>query len=152
MINKLKFFFNGEFSNWFPAKFTVDGITYNCGEQYMMHQKALFFNDTFTAKKIMESPSPRMQKAFGRKVNNFVNASWDAVKYNLVKRGLREKFTQNPELKELLLQFKGHTFVEASPYDKVWGIGFEQRYAMKNYDHWGQNLLGKILTELSQEL
>ena len=28
------------FSQWHPAKFTVDGVLYECAEQFMMHQKA----------------------------------------------------------------------------------------------------------------
>lgn len=28
------------FSQWHPARFTVEGVEYNCAEQYMMHQKA----------------------------------------------------------------------------------------------------------------
>lgn len=39
---KFTFFFGADspFSQWHPAKFEVDGVTYNCAEQYMMYQKA----------------------------------------------------------------------------------------------------------------
>ena len=39
---KFTFFFGAEspFSQWHSAEFTVDGVHYNCAEQYMMHQKA----------------------------------------------------------------------------------------------------------------
>jgi len=36
---KYKFFWDGLFSNWSHTEFTVDGIKYNCGEQYMMTEK-----------------------------------------------------------------------------------------------------------------
>ena len=38
-------FWNGPFSQWYPSKFTIDGIEYNCCEQYMMAKKALMFGD-----------------------------------------------------------------------------------------------------------
>ena len=149
---KYKFFWGGYFSNWYVLDFIVDGITYNCGEQYMMYQKALTFNDTETANKIMEEIVPSEQKKLGRKVKNFNEKIWNQVKYNLVKKGLREKFTQHQHLKNYLLQYKNFEIVEASPYDRIWGIGYDSKEAFDNIDDWGENLLGKILTELAQEI
>ena len=39
---RFTFFFGAEspFSQWHRATFTVEGVKYNCAEQYMMHQKA----------------------------------------------------------------------------------------------------------------
>jgi hypothetical protein len=145
-------FYNGGFSNWHKSKFTVDGVEYNCGEQYMMHCKAIFFNDFETAQKIMATEKPSEQKALGREIKNFNSAGWDKVKYDLVKTGLREKFLQNENLKDLLMKYRGCIFVEASPYDRIWGIGYDEVEAMENMENWGLNLLGKILTELSNEL
>ena len=145
------FFYRSKLSNWNFSKFVVDGITYNCGEQYMMHQKALTFGDLETAKQIMSMVEPSVQKALGRKVTNFNQSVWDNVKYDLIKKGLRERFNQNPHLKELLLKDKGCVFVEASPVDRIWGIGFNESEAEENIDKWGENLLGKILTDLSNE-
>ena len=36
------FFWNAQspFSQWYGCRFTVDGVDYNCAEQYMMQQKA----------------------------------------------------------------------------------------------------------------
>jgi len=61
MKKNYKFFLKGEFSNWFPSIFIADGVTYNCGEQYMMHQKAMWFNDIDVARKIMNSNSHKIQ-------------------------------------------------------------------------------------------
>jgi len=149
---KYKFFWGGIFSNWYVSDFVVDGITYNCGEQYMMHQKALFFNDIETANEILKEIVPAFQKKLGRKVKNFDEKKWDKVKYKIVKNGLREKFTQNFYAKSQLLKFKDYQFVEASPEDRIWGIGYLSSNALENIDNWGENLLGKILTELSQEI
>ena len=70
-MDKYKFFWSGPFSNWHPSIFVVDGIEYNCGEQYMMHMKALHFNDAASAEKIMKSKDPKQQKYLGRNVRNF---------------------------------------------------------------------------------
>lgn len=152
MEKKYHFFWKGKLSNWTASTFKVNGIVYNCGEQYMMHQKAIGFKDFETAKLIMETKIPRDQKALGRKVKDYNDEAWDAVRYDVVKRGLRERFQQNPDLKEYLISLKDYQLVEASPYDRIWGIGYEADEAMDNIDNWGQNLLGKILTELANEL
>ena len=149
---KYAFFWDGVFSNWHPSDFSVGGVWYNCGEQYMMHQKALTFNDEFSALKVLKQQSPSRQKQIGREVVGFIDSYWNVVKYNLVKVGLREKFSQNPALLEYLRCYKGFTVVEASPEDRVWGIGFYEQYAIENFDNWGENLLGKIITELADEL
>lgn len=145
-------FWNGIYSNWYPCKFIVDGIEYNCSEQYMMYQKALCFNDKETAADIMKSTSPKEQKALGRDIKNYNQKLWDAVKYETVKMGCRAKFEQNSNLKNQLISNKGKIFVEASPYDRIWGIGFAEHEALANKPLWGENLLGKLLTELSNEL
>jgi ribA/ribD-fused uncharacterized protein len=149
---KYKFFWNGIFSNWYSSNFEVDGIKYNCGEQYMMYKKAITFNDTEIAYKILHEDSPKKQKQLGRLVKNFNPKKWDIIKYELVKNGLREKFNQNPELKEYLLKYKDYQLAEASPYDRIWGIGYLDKDAIRNIQNWGENLLGKILTELANEL
>ena len=148
------FFWGGMFSNWYISddQFTVDGITYNCGEQYMMYQKAMTFNDKETAKKILDEIVPNEQKKLGRLVKNYNDSTWNRVRYNIVKRGLFAKFSQNENLKEYLLKYKGYQIVEASPYDRIWGIGYYEQDAINNINNWGENLLGKILTELAQEI
>lgn len=152
MENKYTFFWDGVFSNWYPSLFTVDGIKYNCGEQYMMHQKALLFNDHETAELIMQEKNPKFQKALGRKVKGFDADKWNELSFNIMKKGLKEKFEQNHLLKTKLIASKGRTFVEASPFDRIWGIGYSRETALANINDWGENRLGKILTELSLEL
>ena len=149
---KYMFFWGGIFSNWYESHFEINGVEYNCGEQYMMHQKAETFNDKDMSEKILQTYSPRIQKQLGRQVKNFNPKKWDLIKYDLVKNGLMEKFNQNPELKTYLLSYKDFQIVEASPEDRIWGIGFYDNEAVKNIENWGENLLGKILTELCSEL
>jgi ribA/ribD-fused uncharacterized protein len=142
------------FSQWYRCSFTVGDSTFNCAEQYMMHGKALLFDDTATAAKILAAGHPREHKALGRKVKPFDDAKWRAGREAIVLAGNRAKFTQNPALLERLLATRGTTLVEASPYDKIWGIGLaatDER--AQNPALWrGQNLLGKILTQLRDQL
>ena len=56
--DKYVFFWGGTFSNWFKSDFVIDGVTYNCAEQYMMLKKALMFGDYESAKKIMNTKRP----------------------------------------------------------------------------------------------
>jgi hypothetical protein len=150
------FFFTeaSPFSQWYRCAFTVDGRAFNCAEQYMMHGKALLFGDTESAAKILAADHPRQHKALGRKVKPFDDAVWKRERVGIVRAGNHAKFTQNPALLEQLVATKGTTLVEASPYDKIWGIGLAAGDPRaKDPAQWkGQNLLGKILTELRDQL
>lgn len=142
------------FSQWYPRDFVVDGQTFGCAEQFMMHGKAVLFGDAEVAEKILTAAHPREHKALGRKVKSFDDKVWKASRERIVLAGNRVKFTQNPELKELLLATKGTELVEASPYDKIWGIGLAASDPRaQDPTLWkGQNLLGRILTQLRAEL
>ena len=87
------FFFGKDspFSQWHPAEFEVEGVTYNCAEQYMMHQKAVLFGDGAVADKILKSSDPKEQKALGRKVSNFDPDTWNKESLKIVKDGSRAK-------------------------------------------------------------
>jgi ribA/ribD-fused uncharacterized protein len=149
------FFWNGPFSQWYPSTFKEEfgPTTYNCAEQYMMYKKAILFEDYETAEKILAESSPREQKKLGRNVKNFDPEFWDGIKKEVVYVGNKLKFTQNPHLLEKLLEHDG-TFVEASPFDKIWGVGLaEDNPDILDRAKWkGENLLGQILTELKDEL
>ena len=148
------FFWDGIYSQWYNAPMVIDGITYNCCEQYMMHQKALTFGDTETAELIMANKNPRDQKALGREVKNFDKAKWDAVCIGIVYKGNYAKFSQNVELADELLATGNKIIVEASPYDTIWGIGMgEKEPGIKNPANWkGLNLLGWSIMLVRKEL
>jgi len=153
ITDKYVFFYNDEFSQWHRASMVIDDITYNCAEQYMMHQKALLFNDSNTAKLIMSAEIPRSQKALGRSVANFNQRLWDRRCLSIVYRGNLAKFSQNTELKKLLLSLGDRFFVEASEHDTIWGIGLNEFSAIDNPIMWqGTNLLGTVLTMVRNEL
>lgn len=149
---------NGEYnylSQWYHAPFVVNDVVYSCNEQFMMAQKAMLFKDTETLKRIMEETDPSAIKKLGREVKNFDARLWDAAKEAIVYRANYEKFHQNIDLGFKLLDFPENTvFVEASPYDKIWGIGMREDDARQvKPSQWkGKNLLGFILTEVKKDL
>jgi hypothetical protein len=152
-LDKYYFFWGGPFSNWTPSEFEVDGLTFNCGEQYMMYVKAITFGDKGTAQQIMEATSPRDQKKLGRQVRNYDDKVWAEVRFEKFKKGLIEKY-KLPKFNKFLEERKDKIIVEASPYDRIWGIGYHQDDAnlLENKEKWGQNLLGKCIMDIAKEL
>lgn len=148
------FFWNGWPSQWHPSPFTLEGVRYGCCEQYMMAEKARLFGDTTTLEAILRSASPREQKALGRKVTPFDEERWTAVCREAVYRGNLAKFTQNEELRALLLATGDKTLVEASPKDRIWGIGLaaDDPRATQRSAWRGKNWLGEALMRVRAEL
>src|SRR5690348_8597394 len=91
------FFWSGPYSQWARYSFTIDGVSYNTCEQYMMAEKARLFGDHETEAKIMQTADPREQKALGRKVKSFDEERWKAAREDIVYRANLAKFTQNPD-------------------------------------------------------
>lgn len=151
---KYEFFWGGPFSQWCLARFKIDDLSYNCAEQYMMSEKARFFKDEDSFKKIMQANTPDIQKSLGRKIKNFDEQAWDIVKKDVVIRGNYAKFVQNKKLEEILLFTKDSILVEASPFDKIWGIGLKENdpKAMNPMTWKGENLLGFCLIEVRERL
>ena len=144
---------NGYLSNWYRCKFTVDDFEYLHVEQYMMAQKAKLFHDSVRYTAILRATEPRECKALGKKVAPFDIKTWNQVKFDIVKKGNRAKFEQNPDLKQKLLDTGNAVLAEASPLDKVWGIGLDAAAAAStDMAQWpGQGLLGIALMELRRE-
>src|SRR5262249_12551652 len=149
---KFTLFWHGPFSQWHPSVFTVSGTRFNTAEQFMMYCKAVLFDDTETAAQILAAETPKEQKALGRVVKGFDEARWLLFREGVVYTGSYAKFTQNPELCDALLATRGTTLVEASPYDKVWGIGLgEDDPRARDRSQWqGLNLLGETLTRVRE--
>ncbi|MBX7242143.1 MAG: NADAR family protein [Bacteroidia bacterium] len=153
---EIEFFWKREhpFSQWHISPFTVDGITFNCAEQYMMYQKAKMFCDDETAEQILQTEKPSVQKQLGRLVKGFDEAEWVYNRERIVYEGSFHKFTQNPKLQSILLETGDKLLAEASPLDNIWGIGMsEDNPEVRNPEKWtGLNLLGKALMKLRQTL
>lgn len=141
-------------SQWFPCKFTVDSVHYNCAEQFMMAEKARIMGDDETRKRILASTDPKEIKAFGREVRNFDEQKWQEQRMEIVVTGNLHKFMDNEDLKVFLLGTSDKILVEASPYDIVWGIGMkEDAPDCCNPRLWkGENLLGFALMEVREKL
>ncbi|MCL2116695.1 MAG: NADAR family protein [Methanobrevibacter sp.] len=141
-------------SQWTKSDFNVGVSKYNCTEQYMMAEKALFFEDHENKQKIMELDNPHEMKKLGRKVKNFNSEEWNKVKYSIVLNGNYYKFSQNQEMRNFLIATGNKVLVEASPKDRIWGVGLDEPnkdiYNMKKWK--GENLLGFALMELRDEL
>lgn len=154
VTDKYVFFYNDEFSQWHRAPMIIEGVTYNCAEQYMMHQKALLFDDYEVAKLIMTADFPGVQKKLGKAVKGFKQIKWDRHCLAIVYAGNLAKFSQNTELRKLILSYGDRIFVEAATYDSIWGIGFnENADGIENPANWqGTNLLGNVLTMVKNEL
>lgn len=163
ITDKHVFFWGGWPSNWYKAKIVLgnthsnnimfpEHIVFPTSEHLFMYYKAIQFNDKETAAKILESSNPREAKRLGRMVKGFNDLVWDKVKYNIMLVTNYHKYNQNKELAEELAspKYDGKVFVEASPYDKVWGIGMSMDDdGVDDEVNWkGQNLLGKIITEI----
>ena len=160
-MEEFTLFWGGPFSQWNTDGFDIDGVHYCTAEQWMMASKARLFGDDAVEKAILETTSPSDQKALGKMVKGFDKAKWEAIEengkpycWNIVYQGNSAKFRQNPGLMAFLLETVGTTLVEASPYDKIWGIGLgEDDPDAKDRSKWkGINWLGDVLTHLRDDI
>lgn len=137
-------------SQWWKCTFTVNGITYSCAEQFMMAEKARMFKDEEMLSMIMNAKHPKEMKAYGRAVKNFDPERWSSACYEIVKQANLAKFSQNPKLWAFLKTTKKRILVEASPRDRIWGIGMGKNNPDAECPvKWrGTNLLGFALTEV----
>lgn len=141
-------------SQWFPAPFTVDGDTYATAEHWMMAGKARLFGDADALARILSSTDPQAAKAFGRAVRGFDEARWDEHRFAHVVEGNVHKFGQRPALRSFLLATGERVLVEASPRDRIWGIGMgASNEDARDPRRWrGANLLGFALMEARARL
>jgi ribA/ribD-fused uncharacterized protein len=141
-------------SQWWPAAFVVDGSRYASAEHFMMAEKARLFGDEAARAHILEAPSPAAAKALGRKVRGFDEGRWQAARFAIVVAGSEAKFRQNAKLGAFLVETGERVLVEASPRDRIWGIGLAaDDPRAKDPDQWrGSNLLGFALMEARRRI
>ncbi|GAA1979074.1 NADAR family protein [Catenulispora subtropica] len=135
-------------SQWFPSPFVVDGNRFATAEHSMMWGKAQLFGDAEAGEKILKANHPRQAKALGRSaIRGFDEETWVANRLDIVTAGNVEKFRQNPEMLTFLLGTKDRVLVEASPLDRIWGIGLaaDDERAQDPARWRGLNLLGEAL-------
>jgi len=145
----------GYCSNFYKVNFEEKDRYFNCSETYFMYYKCLIFDSTNTKlqEQILSEESPYKVKKLGRQVKNYDENVWIEKRYSIMINALRLKFTQNETIKTKLLSTKPKTLYEASPFDKIWGIGYSATKAIvKDKINYGQNLLGKALMQIRDEL
>ena len=144
----------GCLSQWWPAPFVVDGVAYRTAEHWMMAGKARLFEDAAALEKVLSAPTPQAAKSLGRGVRGYSEDRWAAVRYDIVVAGNLAKFTQNDELRRYLVSTGRRVLVEASPVDRVWGIGLAaDDEAAAAPSRWrGRNLLGFALMDVRDRL
>jgi hypothetical protein len=154
ITNGFLFFWGGWPSQWAKAPFEVEGVGYNCCEQFMMAEKARVFGDVDALRQVLATSDPRKQKAAGRRVRNFDEATWDAVCRGVVYTGNLARFSQHRGSHTELLATESLTIVEASPTDFIWGIGLAQDdpRALDPSEWRGTNWLGIALMQVRDSL
>lgn len=144
----------GCLSQWWPCTFTADGQEFSSAEHYMMWRKALLFGDREVAARVLTARTPAEAKVLGRKVSGFDDALWSSARLGIVVEGNLAKFGQDPALRSYLLGTGSRVLVEASPLDRVWGIGLaaDDPRALDPSSWLGLNLLGEALMEVRSRL
>lgn len=148
------FFWSGPFSQWAIRPTTIDGVKFNCCEQYMMAEKARLFSDSYVLSEVMRASDPAVQKVWGRRVQNFDKAQWDKVARHVVFKANYAKFTQHPDLLKKLAETGEKVIVEASPEDTIWGIGLSAKDPRaQDPAQWrGTNWLGEAIMQVRTKL
>lgn len=162
-------FWESEFSNFFPydtkevkvgdvKPLNIEGYgkKFPTSEHFFMWLKAKTFKDDETADLILQAVRPEQAKKLGRQIKGFDKDVWNEKCEEAMFTAVYSKFSQNKELRNFILdkKFNGKHFVEASPFDKIWGIGLH--WSDKNAEDetkWrGENKLGKILDRVREKL
>lgn len=141
-------------SQWYPAAFTIKGIAYPSAEHFMMAAKARVSQDADTEARILEAATAAEAKRLGRQVRGFNEIDWSRHRETAVFIGNVAKFYQNPPLSDYLAATGSRVLAEASPYDRIWGIGLRASDPRATDPHvWpGQNLLGFTLMQVRAHL
>lgn len=149
-------FWGSPFSNFYECKFVEGDNVWSSSEQCFMAKKAIFFGDRETFLEIIQAKTPKEAKKLGRKVKNFDEKAWSEVSFNMMYEAVYAKFSQNEDLKTLLLseEYENKSFVEGSPYDAIWGVKmYWNNPKIDDEDNWkGENKLGKVLDKVREEI
>ncbi|MER8046375.1 NADAR family protein [Streptomyces sp. NPDC094032] len=141
-------------SQWWPSPFVVDGVRYATAEHWMMARKARLFDDPEAEATILSARTPAQAKNAGRLVRGFDEQTWEEHRFGIVTEGGVHKFGADEALRAFLLGTGDRVLVEASPMDRVWGIGLTaDDPRATDPELWrGSNLLGFALMEARTRL
>ncbi len=130
----------GEFSNFAPYPIKLKGKMWATSEHYFQAQK---FVGTPHEAKIRKAASPMKAAELGRTRKVRIRQNWDHIRDNVMYEALQAKFSQHPELKQLLLETGDKILIEHTENDDYWGDGGNGK---------GKNKLGKLLMKLREAL
>ncbi|MFE9252305.1 NADAR family protein [Streptomyces sp. NPDC007088] len=141
-------------SQWWPTPFRVGEREYATAEHWMMAEKARLFGDLASERAALAAPTPAQAKIAGRLVRDFDERTWHRERFRIVVEGSVHKFSSHPGLLAFLLGTGDRVLVEASPLDRVWGIGLaaDDPRAQEPEEWRGPNLLGFALMAARQSL
>ncbi|MFI0167208.1 NADAR family protein [Streptomyces sp. NPDC017082] len=141
-------------SQWWPSPFVVDGVEYATAEHWMMAAKARLFGDAEAERRVLAAEHPAAAKKAGRLVRGFDEETWERERFRLVVEGSAHKFAAHDDLATFLRNTGDRVLVEASPVDRIWGIGLAaDDEAATDPERWqGLNLLGFALMEVRERL
>jgi ribA/ribD-fused uncharacterized protein len=129
----------GWLSNFERSVQIVDGYEYPTNEHYYQAMKAS--SEEFR-QWIASAPHPFAAMKAGRSLRpeaSELRPDWDEIKFDIMLKGLRAKYSQNFDLKKKLLDTGDADIHENSPTDMVWGVK-------------GKDMLGKLLMQVRSEL
>ena len=127
------------FGNFFPCSVTVDKRTYRCAEAAFQAQK---FTNHPTLMDRFTKVDGEGAYQLARRSTHLVAPNWLTRNVDAMRKVLHAKFTQNTQLRALLLKTGGAYLVEHVPT-----IGRDAFWA-DNGDGKGKNTLGELLMEL----
>ncbi|MFE9255971.1 NADAR family protein [Streptomyces sp. NPDC006879] len=141
-------------SQWWPSPFTVGDVRYATAEHWMMAAKARLFEDARAERMALEAAHPAQAQRAGRLVRGFDESIWRRERYALVVQGNVHKFGSDANLRAFLLSTGSRVLVEASPRDRIWGIGLSSTDERAHDPaRWrGLNLLGFALMGAREQL
>lgn len=157
ITDEFVFFWGKEdvFSNFYYSPFKHQGILFKWSEQAVMYRKAKLFGADKIAEQILKAQTPKACKDLGRSREiPFDESVWYENRERIYKEVLLDKFSSNDVIMAQLTYTMNKTLVEASPYDKIWGIGLSADHPHAEIpSKWkGLNLLGNVLMEVRAEL
>lgn len=128
---------NGWLANFSDHKIILDEYEWASVEHYFQASK--FFNlNNCVFNEIRLSSSPREAKEIARINKANRREDWSLVKEDIMYKAIFAKFTQHPELRDLLISTGASEIIEDSKSDYYWGIG----------DGSGRNRMGKLIKKL----
>lgn len=148
---------NGFLSNLYPSEFRYVNFQFENAEQYLTFMKAHICGDEAAEEEVMKVEEPRRIRRMRRRMdqeNETAQLLWPQIRREVARWGVRQKFLQNKDLHDLLLETNYSLLAEASDANEVWAIGMPMdEYRKYKPGNWpGQNLMGKVLMDVRREL